>query len=271
MLITMLCMAVYVSPSISGEEAYALGEDWEDCDSDGFDDGTGSAVPWYGFDSTKGDTVPDGWDGLTRDYIYYYPPGTDTDTGTDTGEGGTNPGETPGGDEDTASLASIAEAGVTAIPDQVYTGKNVKPGVKVTLAGKTLAAHTDYVVSYVNNIKIGTATAIITGKGEYKDTVKKAFRIIPKAISVKSLKAGKNKFTLKWKKSSGITKYQIRYRLSSAKAWNTVSVAAKTTSKVVSKLKTGKKYQVQIRSYKTVGGVKYPSAWSSKTKTVKIK
>ncbi len=50
----------------------------------------------------------------------------------------------------------------------------------------------------------------------------------------------------------------------------TVTVGnAKTTSKTV-KGKAGKKYFVRIRTYKTVGGKKYYSAWS-KAKTVTVK
>lgn len=37
----------------------------EDCDLDGYDDHTGNPVPWIGFDSTKGEELPAGWDGYT--------------------------------------------------------------------------------------------------------------------------------------------------------------------------------------------------------------
>ena len=37
----------------------------EDCDLDGYDDHTGNPVPWIGFDSTKGEEIPAGWDGHT--------------------------------------------------------------------------------------------------------------------------------------------------------------------------------------------------------------
>jgi hypothetical protein len=43
--------------SRSGYTAYAADyEHWEDCDWDGYDDHTGVAVPWPGFDGTRGDT-----------------------------------------------------------------------------------------------------------------------------------------------------------------------------------------------------------------------
>jgi uncharacterized repeat protein (TIGR02543 family) len=168
------------------------------------------------------------------------------------------------------AASSIKAAKITAIKDQVYTGKVLAPAVKVTLSGKTLAANTDYTVKYAANTAIGKATVTVTGKSKYKDTVSATFKILPKAVSVKSLKAGKKKFTLKWKKAAGITKYQIRYKLSTKSAWKTVNVAASKTSKAVSKLKKGKKYQVQIRAYKTVSNINYYAAWSN-VKAVKVK
>ncbi|MCD8217115.1 MAG: hypothetical protein LUD01_03565 [Clostridiales bacterium] len=42
-----------------------------------------------------------------------------------------------------------------------------------------------------------------------------------------------------------------------------------STSKAVSSLTKGKKYYVRVRTYKTVSGTKYYSAWSS-AKSVKI-
>jgi hypothetical protein len=45
---------------------------------------------------------------------------------------------------------------------------------------------------------------------------------------------------------------------------------AKTTKKVIKKLKAKKKYYVQIRTYKKVGKKYYYSKWS-KVKTVKVK
>ena len=76
--------------------------------------------------------------------------------------------------------ASVAKAKVTGISKRYkYTGKAIKPTVKaVTLGGVTLKASRDYTVSYKNNKKTGTATVTITGKGNYKGTVKKTFKIL---------------------------------------------------------------------------------------------
>ena len=94
---------------------------------------------------------------------------------------------------------------------------------------------------------------------------------------VKSLKLAKAKkaFTVKWKKQTGknlkqFDGYQIRYSLkknmSAAKTVNVKKTAA--SRKIKGNAKTT--YYVQVRTYKTVKGVKYYSAWT-KTKSVKTK
>jgi hypothetical protein len=50
--------------------------------------------------------------------------------------------------------------------------------VTLTYNDETLALDTDYTVEYTNNTAIGTATATITGIGNYKGTVTKTFNIV---------------------------------------------------------------------------------------------
>ena len=99
----------------------------------------------------------------------------------------------------------------------------------------------------------------------------------PAGTKITKLTAGKKSFTVNWKKPSKknlkkTTGYQIRYSLkSSMKGAKTVTVKKnKTVSLTVKKLKSKKKYFVQIRTYKTSGGKNYYSAWSA-SKTVKTK
>ena len=88
------------------------------------------------------------------------------------------------------------------------------------------------------------------------------------ATSITSLSAKDNGFTVKWKKKTKITGYQIQYSTSSKfsmKNTKTVKIKkAKTVSKKITKLKAAKKYYVRIRTYK---GKKY-SKWS-KVKSIK--
>lgn len=94
--------------------------------------------------------------------------------------------------------------------------------------------------------------------------------LMPQKTTLKKLKAGKKAFTMSWTKKA-YSGYQIRYSLkSSMKSATYKSVSASKTSLKVKKLKTRKKYYVQIRTYKTVDGKKCYSTWSS-AKKVKTK
>lgn len=82
----------------------------------------------------------------------------------------------------TTSKISIKDAKVQTITYKKKTGKAIKPKPWVKVKGKKLTRGTDYTLSYENNVKAGTATVIIKGKGKYKGTIKRTFKILsPKA------------------------------------------------------------------------------------------
>ena len=69
---------------------------------------------------------------------------------------------------------------------------------------------TDYTVSYQNNTNIGTATVTITGKGNYTGTITKTFKIVPKKVTIKSVKNSKKKSAkITWTKDSSVTGYEV--------------------------------------------------------------
>ena len=86
--------------------------------------------------------------------------------------------------------------------------------------------------------------------------------------SITSLSAKDNGFTVKWKKKTKITGYQIQYSTSSKfskKSNKTVKVKkAKTTSKKITDLKSSKKYYVRVRTYKNSKKKTNYSAWAKK-------
>ena len=134
-------------------------------------------------------------------------------------------------------------------------------------------------VSFSNNTNVGKATIKITGRGNYEGTITKTFKIIPKGTSLKTVTAGAKSFIATWTpqrtkmKTSYITGYQIQYSMSKTFAKGNKTVTAtkySTKTKTVKNLAKGKTYYVRIRTYKTVGGVKYYSNWST-AKAVKIK
>ena len=179
----------------------------------------------------------------------------------------------------TTDAISIGGASI-AIPtaSYAYTGKRIRPVPVVTLGEDQLAAGIDYTVSYSANKRVGTATATITGAGQYAGTVSKAFKIVPaKVKGVTAKAAGKGKVKVSWAKHKAqTTGFEIRYGTSKAKvkAGKGVKTAkAKGAAKkavTLKGLKSGKRIYVQVRAYKVVDGKTYRSAWS-KVASVKVK
>lgn len=80
---------------------------------------------------------------------------------------------------------AIGQAACSRIADQTYTGNAIQPSFTVTYNNKTLLKGTDYTVSFKNNVNIGTATVIITGKGNFEGNKEITFKITePSDISV---------------------------------------------------------------------------------------
>ena len=76
----------------------------------------------------------------------------------------------------TIDQADISSATIDPIADQKYTGSAIAPTPVVKVNGSTLSA-IDYTVSYKNNTNVGTATLVVTGKGNYKGTKEATFKI----------------------------------------------------------------------------------------------
>lgn len=177
---------------------------------------------------------------------------------------------------DISRVTSIAAAKVTLKKTSlVYTGKAYQPAVKrVVLGGKVLKAGTDYTVSAAPGKKVGVYKVTIIGDGPYAGSAAATYTIVPaKVAKVKAKAKGSKKVKVTWTKSkadrSGVqVRYSLKKTMKSAKSSKVKKAAAKTTT--LKKLKKGKKYYVQVRAYKTVGGKTYYGAWSAKA-SVKVK
>lgn len=179
--------------------------------------------------------------------------------------------------------------------------------IKATYKGKTLRQNKDYTVSIAT--RGTTRTVTVQGKGNfnstrqfkihvhaYKCTAKKAAtyfatgykkykctacgakkteklaQLKPAIASLKSSQKGR--LTVKWKKGSGISGYQISYSTSSKFTKSTTKsvtiTKAGSTAKTLTKLKSKKKYYVRIRVYKKQKGGKLYGAWSP-VKSTKVR
>ena len=76
----------------------------------------------------------------------------------------------------------IKAENIDIIPNQKFTGKEIKPKVKVVVDGNELSEGNDYIVKYEKNINVTTgenkAKAIVEGIGSYSGSVEVRFDIV---------------------------------------------------------------------------------------------
>jgi hypothetical protein len=158
-----------------------------------------------------------------------------------------------------------------------YTGKQVKPRPAVYYNGVRLSDKTDYTLSFGKNKNVGTGTVTVKARPGSKlvsGTSTLSFKIVPKTNKVKKATVGKRKVTVTWTKVSKvqkISKYQLQYRQQGSDTVKSKAVSAKKLKATVKGLKKGKRYEVRIRSYKTVKGVRHYSLAQRWVTTKKIK
>lgn len=63
----------------------------------------------------------------------------------------------------TINARAVSDVSIT-VSDAVYTGEQLKPDVEVSYSGHKFTNNTDYTLSYKDNVNIGTASVVITGK-----------------------------------------------------------------------------------------------------------
>ncbi len=145
----------------------------------------------------------------------------------------------------------------------VYNGKAKRP--TVTVEGG-LKKGKDYTVSYKKNKTTGIATVIVKGKGNYTGTSKLTFEITPKKVQIKSVTSKtKGQLLVKWNKNTTASGYEICYATKKNFSGNTTTTTIKsksTVSKRIKGLKSGKRYYVRVRPYKTSGSQKVYGDWS---------
>ena len=77
----------------------------------------------------------------------------------------------------TINSAEISGCTFAPIADVTYNTKAHTPEVTVAISGRTLEADKDYTVSYASNVKAGTATVTVTGKGNFTGSANTTFTI----------------------------------------------------------------------------------------------
>jgi beta-N-acetylhexosaminidase len=150
--------------------------------------------------------------------------------------------------------------------DKNASGPNIAAGVEV-IFGVYGASGKLPVNVPAFDAKTKTYTDKIVYERGYGLTYDKQKPAKPDKAEIKSLKAGKSKLTVTMSAApskKGGTHYRIAYKVKGSSKWHYKTT--KSAKLTISKLKSGKKYIVKARAYKTVDGKEYCGAWS-KTKT----
>ena len=146
----------------------------------------GTGTVYYGttkltksnFQSSGSTTIPKNSNiNVGNKVIYYYIPENSTYF------------EKSGSVTSTIIKKDISSVTVT-LSQTTYTANNTerKPTPTVKDGSKTLVKDTDYTVTYQNNKNAGTATVIITGKGNYEGSISKNFSIVRSITKVEVTK-----------------------------------------------------------------------------------
>lgn len=170
---------------------------------------------------------------------------------------------------------NLASAKIGSIAAQKYTGKAIKAVPSVKAGSKTLKNGTDFTVSYKNNVKVGTATATVKGKGAYSGLRSTTFKVKyantltvkgkTPALSAKKLRNANQVISAKNAMTVSKAKGAVTCKKVKGNAKITVASSGKITAK--KGLKKGL-YRVKVQ-VKAAGTSSYLAA--TKTITVKIR
>ena len=81
-----------------------------------------------------------------------------------------------------ATAKSINQCYVVPIGKQEFKGSELKPPLTLTYGETPMTEGRDYTLEYKDNVNIGLATVVITGKGNYKDSREVTFLIVNASI-----------------------------------------------------------------------------------------
>ena len=171
---------------------------------------------------------------------------------------------------------SIENTVITGIGNKTYTGKEAVQNIIIKYNDTVLSKDTDYTVSYKNNINAGTASVIITGKGNYTGSVTKTFTInkaVNKITAKNFIKTYSTKAQSFWtgvKVADGVRTFKSNSKSVTVSKSGKVTIKAKFIGKATITItapetknykKTTKKITITVNPTKTaLSSVTSPSA-----------
>jgi lysophospholipase L1-like esterase len=155
----------------------------------------------------------------------------------------------------------------------VYSGSELKPTVSVSYtdgeASLELAENTDYRLEYADNTLPGKATVKVKGMNSYCGEIVKSFIILPKKMTgLKKSKVTYKSITVAFTSHAGVSGYQLMAKKSSAEKFKSYNVPSDKKSYTIGSLSPNTKYDIKLRAYTLIDGVKKYGAYS---KVVSIK
>ncbi len=245
---------------------------------------TGTEAQWNSV-SKMGDTAAV-VSKATVHYNYVPPvkpnPGDNDDNDNNDNDDNNNNDDNNDGDNSGISV-NISQATVTLDKTgYTYDGKAKTPSVTVKVDGKTLVLNTDYTVSYTDNINVGTAKVIVTGKGNYTGSKTVSFTITKAAVqnptvtitckkTVYKVAYGAKPFKINASSKSKMTFTSSKPKIAAVDK-NTGKVTIKNTGVAAITIKAGKvskKVTVKVspkkqsvKSQKAVKGKKLTVKWT---------
>lgn len=169
------------------------------------------------------------------------------------------------------SFANASPAVKLPSTTRVYNGKYITQKISIRTSLGLLKPGRDYAVTYKSNRAVGTARMTITGKINYKGSLTRTFKIIPKSTKIRKLKKGRNSIKVTWARQSTkmpskrISGYQVQTAVNKkfTKRVKTKRIKGyKKTSVKIYNLSAKRKYYVRVRTYMKTGGKTYYSNWS---------
>lgn len=165
-------------------------------------------------------------------------------------------------------MGKLIDAEVQDIPDQKYTGSEIKPKVVVKYDGNILTENKDYSLRYKNNTNCGVATVYIAGKGDYDpeyatkanfNIVKDNTNLVVRPQKVENVKINQIDYTnvtLSWEKVSDATGYKVYKYDEETKKYKYYGATTNLTLNI-SKLNPKTEYNFKVSAYKELGENKY--------------
>lgn len=151
---------------------------------------------------------------------------------------------------------SLNDCKVTGVVNKLYNGKAQTQNIKVTYNGKPVKVK----IKYDDNKSVGYHYVKLIGTGDFADSIKVYYHIIPTTPKITGLieRCDKNyaftSFALKCTEPVGdMSGYKIAYKEKGSNTWQYYDDPFFNKTHIVNGLKEGKIYYVKVRAYKVNG------------------